>query len=178
MQMIWTSCTPWNASIQGLLGVHYAVWCSSQDAQLYSFQLSVVVKLWQTGVSQQAHFKQFLFRWTWKPQSSKHCAGATAHRTHHHFLSGALEDGGPSCQNKHCQHCNYSSAQLQASLQSLSGMITCCYWCYEGRGSQMEDILIIALADKVLTCVNQSKLISQALLGLTRASVCKCWPFH
>lgn len=42
---------------------------------------------------------------------------------------------------------------------------------HEGRGSKMEDILIIAVADEVLTCMNQSQLISQALLGLKRVGV-------
>lgn len=69
------------------------------------------------------------------------------HHIHHHFQSGGPEDARLSAKINIYFHrgCNCSSALLQGSQQPLSGVIRCGRWAYEGHGSKMEDILVIAV---------------------------------
>lgn len=74
--------------------------CNTKAANIQDYitlhQLSVVSTLQLISLSLQRHYTQFQCFIIWKPVGSrKHSTGPMAPRTHHHFLSGALEDVAP-----------------------------------------------------------------------------------
>lgn len=77
-QMILASCITRNANINSLKGLYHTA------STVSGFK---VVANWFSS----AETLQYLLLMTGKPVSSKHSAGPMAPRTHHHFLSGALE---------------------------------------------------------------------------------------